>query len=676
MRLGLGIDTGGTYTDAVVYDFDTCTVLAKGKALTTKEDLTKGIGEAIDALPSEFLTQAKIIALSTTLATNACIENKGGRAKLILIGTTQKVLDWIDAEAKYGLKNDDTLCVKTYGSFDGKIVDDPDWDKLLLDADNWLTDADALSVADVYTHGNAAFCEKNAKAILGARYNVPVVLGSELVSGLNVMERGATALLNARLLPIIQEFMEAVATALTARGINVPTMIVRSDGSLMSGKLCRNRPVETILSGPAASVLGGIGLTNCEDCLIIDMGGTTTDISMVKSGAPAMVNNGIRIGGWRTQIKGVFTDTFGLGGDSAIRIKDGKLELCSRRVQPLCVAAKKWPGVREALWQLLNGHWIYADPLHEFLYLVREPKDVSRYNPNEISLIDALRAGPMMLGNAARSAGIDIYSLKSERLESEGIVMRCGLTPTDIMHIKGDFILYDTESSILAARYFLRCLSHYHDDADSLSAFADEVYNFVKQKLYENIVRILLTEKYPEQFEKGLDEQTRFLISQGWKLRKSDCTIPFFDFGFKTVASLVGIGAPTHVFLPDVAKALGTNCIIPEHAEVANAFGAIIADISTKAQVEIKPINTAGGIVGYTVYAPNGRQVYNTLEEASCAAKEAAIQSATEEARRRGALGELSVDIQLSARIVHAKKDVAVYSGTSAIAVATGRIEA
>lgn len=675
MVIGIGLDTGGTCTDAVAYDFDTCTVLAKGKALTTKEDLTIGIGNALDVLPREFLTQARIIALSTTLATNACVENKGGRAKLILMGTTKKVLEWIDAQSKYGLKNEDVLCVDTHGSFDGKIVDEPDWEELLLDAGDWLADADALSVAEVNANNNGSVCEKNAKVKLEAHYNVPIVLASELVSGLNVMERGATALLNARLLPVIQEFLEAVRNALIVRDVHIPAMIVRSDGSLMSDKLSRYRPVETILSGPAASVLGARGLTDCKDCLTVDMGGTTTDISLVKDGVPVMVNKGIHVGGWRTQVKGIFTDTFALGGDSAIRIKDGGLELCARRVQPLCVAATKWPEIKDALRHLLDEKKIHSQPLHEFLYLVREPKDVSRYHSYEIALCDALSAGPCMLGNAAKSIGFDIYSLNSERLESEGIVMRCGLTPTDIMHIKGDFSLYDKESSELAARHFLKWLPHYNDDTDSLTAFLDKVYDLIKQKLYENIVRVLLTDKYPKLYERGVDEQMRSLVSQSWVQRRERGNKAFSNFDFTTAATFIGIGAPTHVFLPEVAEALGTTCIIPEHAEVANAIGAVIADVSTKVQVEISPNYTAGGIEGYIVHTPNGNQIYDKIEEAYCAATEAAVQSATEEARRRGALGELSVDTQLSPQIAYSKEGQTIDLGTSAIAVATGRIE-
>ena len=89
MAIGIGIDTGGTYTDAVVYDFETKAVLAKGKSPTTTQDLAQGIGGALDTLPRGLLERAELVALSTTLATNACVEGKGGRARLVLMGTTR-----------------------------------------------------------------------------------------------------------------------------------------------------------------------------------------------------------------------------------------------------------------------------------------------------------------------------------------------------------------------------------------------------------------------------------------------------------------------------------------------------------------------------------------------------------------------------------------------------------
>ena len=86
MKIGIGIDTGGTYTDAVIYDFERKKILASAKSLTTKDDLSRGILGAIDGLDSDLLQKAEVISLSTTLATIACVEDKGGHAKLIFFG--------------------------------------------------------------------------------------------------------------------------------------------------------------------------------------------------------------------------------------------------------------------------------------------------------------------------------------------------------------------------------------------------------------------------------------------------------------------------------------------------------------------------------------------------------------------------------------------------------------
>ena len=281
MRIGIGIDTGGTYTDAVAFDFETRAVLAKGKSRTTKEDLTQGIYNVLSGLPAELRGQVEFVALSTTLATNACVEGKGGRAKLVLMGTTEKVLRRIGAEKKYGLCEDDALCLDTRGSFDGSVVDMPDWDALVEEHADWFGDAQTICLCEANAARNGAVVERAGKEALRARYEVPFVMGCELSSDLNMMARGATALLNGRLLPVVESFLSATARALEKAGIDAPMMIVRSDGSLMRSELAADRPVETILSGPAASVHGSHELADLADGIVIDMGGTTTDISLV-----------------------------------------------------------------------------------------------------------------------------------------------------------------------------------------------------------------------------------------------------------------------------------------------------------------------------------------------------------------------------------------------------------
>lgn len=105
MKLGIGIDTGGTCTDAVIYEVNSHRILAKAKALTTPQDLSIGISNALDGLPKEQFPQISVVALSTTLATNACVENKGGRAKLVCMGLYPKVVR--ESGKKYGLPDGD-----------------------------------------------------------------------------------------------------------------------------------------------------------------------------------------------------------------------------------------------------------------------------------------------------------------------------------------------------------------------------------------------------------------------------------------------------------------------------------------------------------------------------------------------------------------------------------------
>lgn len=671
MKIGIGIDTGGTCTDAVAYDFESGALLAKGKALTTREDLSVGIGQALDMLPSEFIREASLISLSTTLATNACVEHKGCRAKLMIFGLTDEFIRRFNAEANYGFKYDNVRCIDTRGSADGLVVDEPDWDKVISELGDWLADAEALSAAEVYAIHNGAPCEFHAKKLAQELYGLPLVCASELTNDLNVLTRGATALLNARLLPIVREFVEAALSDFESRQCNAPVMVVRTDGSLMSAKLALTRPVETILSGPAASILAGRSFTDMEDYLIIDMGGTTTDVSVVNNGKPVMADSGVQIGGWRTYVKGVFVDTFALGGDSAVRIKDENVKIFPRRVMPICVASQRWPEIKTLLTELLSDTRKSQFPLHEFLYLVREPADPKRYDEDELDLIEALRKGPCILGNLQKTAGIDLYHLNSERLEAEGIVMRCGLAPTDFMHIKGDYSGYDKEASELAARYLLRMLER-EDTPEALYALADEVYDLVEEHLYFNILRILLAQQYPAQFAQELDPQTAFLIRQGWAKRDTDESA-LFSFDLGTKAALVGIGAPTHVFLPAVAKALGAECINPENAEVANALGALKADINTVARVEIFQGLSSTGQIYYVVHAPLGSSRFDNLDEAIDTAKAASEEAAMKEARVRGALGELVINTSIERRSAMSKWGTKVDLGCAAVSEVTVR---
>ena len=239
MRVGIGIDTGGTYTDAVVYDFIERKLVCSAKAQTTREDLSVGIGNALDGLPLDLVRRGEMISLSTTLATNACVENRGGRAKLLFIGVDRKIADWVRSRLwlSRSLRN---CSFRVESATPGGV----DCQRTRLgglsspEAKAWIRDACAVGIVDIDAMDNSAVLEKKAKELITGKYAVPVVCGHELFSDLNSLKRGSSILLNARLIPLIGEFLHATKSALERRAITAPVVIVRSDGSLMSGQVC------------------------------------------------------------------------------------------------------------------------------------------------------------------------------------------------------------------------------------------------------------------------------------------------------------------------------------------------------------------------------------------------------------------------------------------------------
>ncbi|MGI6172567.1 MAG: hydantoinase/oxoprolinase family protein [Christensenellales bacterium] len=665
MRIGIGIDTGGTYTDAVLYDLDENRVLSGAKALTTREDLSIGIGEALGRLDPVLAKEACLVALSTTLATNACVEDKGGRAKLLFINIPQKTVDWVGGE--YGLRDKSAiLCCEGEGArFDGSVAAEPDWERLIEDGKAWLSDAEGLAIVELYAMNNGGIVEKKAKELFSAICDVPIICGSELFQDLNSIKRGASTLLNARLVPILRDFMLAIRKVLSERGISASTLVVRSDATVMSDEFALLRPVETILCGPAASVLGGAALTEERDCVIVDMGGTTTDVSIVKGGKPVTETDGVRVGNYSTYVKGVFTDTFALGGDSAIRMLEGNIALQQRRVTPLCIAAQKWGSIKDELKKLIERAPQHTKPLHEFLYAVKNIEGNARYTARERDFVSKLWGKALPLEEAAKCIGERASTFNIDRLENENIIMRAGFTPTDAMHVVGDFSRFDAEASRLAAEYFSMTLSGRTADEMDIRRLCGEVYDAVKEKLYANIVRILLKDSHPKIFARGMDGQISDMIRAAWR---GDAAL--LDFRFTTGASLVSIGAPTHVFLPDVAKKLATKCVVPEYAAVANAVGAITGRVSAQAKVKIVPDYKAFGVDGYIVQGSENVRA-ETMQEAISLAKADAHRSVVREARLRGLSGAPRIEIEVSTASSRAREGQVLDMGTLVVATAS-----
>lgn len=640
MFLGLGIDTGGTYTDTVVYDFENETIIASAKAITDKNNLVNSITNALDSLPQKYFNDIKAISLSTTLATNACVEGKGGQSKLILIGCDKKIVELYGHE--YGLPDSDNI-IFIDGGHDqmGNIIKQPDWAYLKQKINKCKNHVDSFAVVEIWGMNNSDF-EKKTKQIIQEQTGKNVVCGHELTAKINLLKRAASALLNAQLIPLISGFLQAIKQSLVSRGINAPIAILRGDGSLMQESFAAQHPVETILSGPAASVEGGINLTDEKNCIVVDMGGTTSDMAIVKDYMPKLADEGAVVGKWRTGTHSIMIDTIGLGGDSRINFdRNVKLVIGPGRAMPICIAASQWPSIKKHLKKILAEKRKYYYPLCEFLYLSEETSNSENYNSDERELLGMLKHGPIDIETLTRKFGDTTMTRFEDGLYKQGVIMRIGLTPTDFMHIKGDFVEYDVEAASIAAECFANQVDM------TVNKLIDCVYESLKEKLFLNITKILIEDEDRTLLKDGMSSQLTNILLDGFR-KKMNFNKGYrhnFVNTFKTSYTLVGIGAPIHVFLPEVAKTMGTKCVIPNYASVANAVGAITANIRTAKTVSIMPEYTPSGISGYNVFSQGVRTNYKDYEDALKGAEIKASDAAAQSAQARGA-NNLSIKVE------------------------------
>lgn len=582
MKYAIGIDTGGTCTDAVLYDFDTGTVLCSNKALTTYDDLTRGILEALDGLDLSLCQQACAAGLSTTLATNACVENKFRRPKLLLMGIDRKGIARFGAD--YGFTDpDDIIYLPCKTTITGEIIQEPDWQLLRTQTKEWFHDAEGCAICEIYGMRNHGVLEKQAAAIIQQETGLPVVCASALFSGLSSLERAASAVLNAGLLPLTCSFLDAVSRAFQERNIHADMYLVRSDSSLMGLDYAAHHAVETLLSGPAASALGGSTLAQADQAVIVDMGGTTTDIALMENGLPLLSEDGIRVGKWRTMVKGLFAHSFALGGDSGIRWdKQGQLTIGPARMIPLCVLASHEPQILTCLEDLLQRMPCHTLPLHEFLTLNRKDWHMLSLTEQERQLCAHLEHSAMSVEQAAQELSIDKYNLHTDGLERAGVILRAGLTPTDIMHLRGDYTQYERRASVLGARFVSASMQC------SLEQLCERVYTEISHRIFLAVSQMLLEHASPYYQKSGIDDGVQQLLELQWSNQATKGS-SMLQYCFQSKAVLVGIGGPIHLFLPTAAKALDAKCIIPDCAPVANALGAVTGRMTRTLSAEIRP---------------------------------------------------------------------------------------
>jgi hypothetical protein len=395
--------------------------------------------------------------------------------------------------------------------------------------------------------------------------------------------------------------------------------------------------VETILSGPAASIWGARFLTAIDNGLVIDIGGTTSDMALIVDGQPSISASGATIADWSTHVRAVDIDTIGLAGDSSVSIsRDRHLSLGPCRAEPLAVLAHDEPQVLDELQRLLSlgdKRSSMIQPV-EFFRILREPggHELSR---TEALTFEALRGGTLSRDRLGQLAGVmDPSMVPTGRLESLGIIQRATLTPTDILHVQGSFTRWNVQAAQLGLRLFALAMEL------SDEALAELVMEtFIRQATEHLVGRIL--------------RQPAGFVQDGVAVRQSGASLPHSmtgrtgfhrsgnhrhgvnrpgtttldegllqlllssqdHLGFLLTPSyrhpLIAIGAPASALAPGLATRMGAKLVIPEHADVANAVGAIVSMEYLVVEAVVSPKDE-----GFVVHGPKSRKTFAELEPA------------------------------------------------------------
>jgi N-methylhydantoinase A/oxoprolinase/acetone carboxylase beta subunit len=389
-------------------------------------------------------------------------------------------------------------------------------------------------------------------------------------------------------------------------------------------------PVETILSGPAASVVGAAFLTGLQDFLVADMGGTTTDCAVVSAGRPAVNAEGALIGGWRTMVEAIDVRTVGLGGDSQVSVhRDGHITVGPRKAMPLSLLAHQHP---PALIELRKLATLQHLPDYATQFALRNP---GREAPAHLSAVEqrvwnALGSEPKrvsrLLSNAPGLAAL-------RRLADAGLATVAAFTPSDALHVLGRQQGWNGEAAELGAR--LLAIEERNilasSETPSASGFCERVVEHVVRESARIVASTALAH------DPGLEARAGSWGLLGDRLMEEVVTgrrfAKLLHAGIELATPLVAIGAPVAAYYPEVARRLHCDLSIPPHAAVCNAVGAVAGVVSQTVDVLVN--QPSFGV--FRVHDPAGSRDFKLAEPAIEHARGVARRLALEAARRAGA---------------------------------------
>ncbi|MDW7732099.1 MAG: hydantoinase/oxoprolinase family protein [Methanolobus sp.] len=581
MHYGLGIDAGGTYTDAVIIRGSDGAVVDSKKVFTTYPDLQKGIRKALDALDQDLLKDVNLVSVSTTLSTNSLLEGTGAPVALILVGEHIVEKDLPTNYVKWISGGHDTRGDEEYPL---------DLDSVRDFALQTKSVVSAYAVSAYFGARNPEH-ELKVKEIITEITGMPVVCGHELSQELGAYERAVTAVLNAQLIPITYHFVNSVVKDVKSRGIEARMLMLKCDGSVYNIEDALEKPIETIFSGPAASLLGASYLSKIETCAVIDVGGTSTDVSMLHQGVPEISSSGAVVGGWKTRVRAMKMETSATGGDSHVWAKDERIHIGPRRVIPLCVAASIYPGFINKLKQtriILRG--LLDENYQPTKFFVATGYPATGLNEQELAILSAVGDEPVSINEITISLKRDTSSAVLDSLMKKRLLQAIGFTPTDALHVLGLYNEWNTTAAEMGAislsRYVQKgkhefCMSVREMVAKNMAA---DLMSFILPHHPANMIADLLNSAYPVKFKVGIP--------------------------------VVLLGGPVKAYADELRSVIDAEVTVPDFAEVGNAVGALSGKGVKRIEISIVPASIQNPDEDFLVFSPVGRERFQTYADA------------------------------------------------------------
>ncbi|TGC11495.1 hydantoinase/oxoprolinase family protein [Methanolobus halotolerans] len=656
MQYSLGIDAGGTFTDAVIIRDSDGAIVGSTKVLTTYPNPIGGIKKAIDELDPEYVRSVKLVSVSTTLSTNTILEDTGFPVGVILVG------DYVIPEegfpAKYYVRLNGG---HTSNGEEAAPLDEEGVRKFAIEIKDQVS---AFAVSSFFSNRNSEH-ELRVKHIIKELTGLPVVCGHELSQEVGAYDRSITAYLNAQLLPITHRFIKSIMQDISSRGIDANLLMLKCDGSVVSMEEALERPIESIFSGPAASLVGAAYLTKYDTCAMVDVGGTSTDVALIRNGIPELSDQGAVVGGWKTMVKAIRMETSATGGDSHIWTQDQRFYVGPRRVIPLCRAAVEYTGFLAKLGECKNpSRKLLCENVQPSKFFVRTgflPMDLSR---TEEEVYDAIQGMPVSYTELFLRLKKQPSVRALDSLIQKRLIQAIGFTPTDALHVLGDFQMWDAEASVLGAEKLARFMN----------MKKEELCNEIKRKVAWNMASDLVS-----YLVAGIPESVVEKMLSGENFTR-----------FKIETPVVLLGGPVVAFKEEMEKLIDTDIVLPEYASVGNAVGALVGKGIKRVEILVKrdfspitgenvtneELKNTKELVRYFVFASGGRQMFSEYLEAVDFATTTAKQVVMDYMKSAG-YSESEVDLEVTRKELSIRENeepvetkvIVVGVGTSKIVV-------